>query len=157
MIFFPFSFCFTYLLFVFWNFQIYVNLGSEQFSVPHSFGEVSKVLRRKWISMKSEERIVKIWNFYEHLSLYCSILKNNLNQQKQKTRAWRWKSLLNSRFPSKKELKNQKAIRESTDNFAFCLRLTIWKEKKGIVVDPCPKSFLTCSGRIRIRNIEANR
>ena len=56
-------------------------------------------------------------------------------------------------FFSKKELYSQKAIRDCTDKFTFCLRLTTWKAKKGLLwnhVQLPDQSLLTRSGRIRI-------
>ena len=73
-------------------------------------------------------------------------------ENKQKTKAWTWKSLLNLTFSSKKELYSQKAIRGCTGKFTFCLRLTTCKAKKGLLwthVQFADQSLLMCSGRIR--------
>ena len=58
---------------------------------------------------------------------------NGEREWRWKIREWRSKSLLNLTFSSKRQLRSQKVIKECSDKFNFCLRLTTCKTKKGFL------------------------
>ena len=58
---------------------------------------------------------------------------NGEREWRWKIREWRSKSLLNLTFSSKRQLKSRKVIKECSDKFNFCFRLTTCKTKKGFL------------------------